>query len=114
MTHEIGGVRANDPLPSYEAAASISVTRLQQAVYDALIAQGAVKPNDLWLTVLQLEKILRPQGIDKWSISPRMCGLRDQKMIESCIKPGLNSSGKVRNLTHHRAIKGARDERPKR
>lgn len=107
-----GGVRRDDPMPSYEAAARVDVARLEQVVLNALIAHGAVYPADYWLTVLQLEALLKRRGIDKWSISPRLSPLEAKGLVERREMPGLNSSGKLRNLTHWRATAKAKIAQP--
>ena len=93
---EQGRARHADPASSHEAAALIDAGSVRDIVYNELKSCG------VWVSVLQLEKILKPRGIDKWSISPRMIELERQGRVERREMPGLNTTGKVRNLNHWR------------
>ena len=88
------------------------IQKLEKLARDVLIEHGAIKPNELWMSTLDIERYLERfpgrtgwvPGGGKWSISPRMKPLREKGLVETCKRPGLNTSGKLRPLYHHRAV----------
>lgn len=90
--------RASDPRPAHDAAERMKpvANRLESIVLGVLRAHGT------WMSVLALEVQLKPHGIDKWSISPRMARLEEKGFVQRKTMVGLNSSHKPRDLTHWR------------
>ena len=85
--------RNTDPASSHAAAAGIDTKRLQVLVIQALTE------TNLPMTSIDIAKHL---GIHLVSISPRMKPLENLGQIV-CVGslPGLNSSGRIRNLRHY-------------
>ena len=70
--------RASDPRPAHDAAERMKpvANRLESIVLGVLRAHGT------WMSVLALEVQLKPHGIDKWSISPRMARLEEKGFVQ--------------------------------